>query len=161
MSTFQKYNLVLFIVLAVLLLSSPLISFISFNSVDAQRQGKPPGSGGGTGGGPPPGSGGGPPPQPPATLIVFKQVINDNGGTAQASDFTFSVIFRSCDGSTSGTGQLQASSQGVTIQMNAQDTCGYQVFELVPETYTLTAMSGECQRSAITPGATYRCTIVN
>jgi hypothetical protein len=96
-----------------------------------------------------------------ANLTVFKQVINDNGGTAQASDFTFSVSYIACNGTGSGTGPMQASAGGVTLQINSQFNCSYEVGELVPEGYTLTAMSGDCQRSSISPNATYTCTIVN
>jgi hypothetical protein len=96
---------------------------------------------------------------PPANLKVIKQVINDNGGTAQASDFTFRIFYTYCDGTTSGTGPIQASEEGLS-ELLPSSTCGYRISEQ-PSTGYASTKTSECETSTITPGATYTCTIVN
>ena len=102
-----------------------------------------------------------PPPPQPATLTVTKQVINDDGGTAQASDFTLRLHIINCDGTLRGAIEFQGSEQGTTFQLNPEVDCGYRVLELVPADYTLTT---DCRRElgdGITPGATYTCIHIN
>jgi Prealbumin-like fold domain len=102
-----------------------------------------------------------PPPPQPATLTVTKQVINDDGGTAQASDFTLRLHIINCDGTLRGAIEFQGSEQGTTFQLNPEVDCGYRVLELVPAEYTLTT---DCRRElgdGITPGATYTCIHIN
>jgi hypothetical protein len=100
-----------------------------------------------------------PPPQPTATLRVIVQVINDNGGTAQASDFTLFLFVTPCDGTSQGADNVQGSEEGVTFEFNPQLICGYKVAPISQATHTVTAVSDDCQRSIISPGATYTCTI--
>lgn len=102
-----------------------------------------------------------PPPPQPATLTVIKQVINDDGGTAQASDFTLRLHIINCDGTLRGAIELQGSEQGVTFQLDPTVDCGYRVLELVPTGYTLTT---DCRRElgdGITPNATFTCIHIN
>ena len=102
-----------------------------------------------------------PPPSQPATLTVTKQVINDDGGTAQASDFTLRLHIINCDGTLRGAIEFQGSEQGTTFQLNPEVDCGYRVLELVPADYTLTT---DCRRElgdGITPGASYTCIHIN
>lgn len=102
-----------------------------------------------------------PPPAEPATLKVIKQVINDDGGTAQASDFTLRLHIINCDGTLRGAMEFQGSEQGVTFQLNPEVDCGYRVLELVPADYTLTT---DCRRElgdGITPNANYTCIHIN
>jgi hypothetical protein len=96
---------------------------------------------------------------PPATMRVIKQVINDSGGTAQASDFTFRIFYTYCDGSTAGTGPIQGSEEGLSESLHSS-ICGYRVEEQPSSGYA-SARTGDCEVSAISPGATYTCTIVN
>jgi len=102
-----------------------------------------------------------PPTSQPATLTVIKQVINDDGGTAQAADFTLRLHIINCDGTLRGAIEFQGSEQGVTFQLNPEVDCGYRVLELVPANYTLTT---DCRRelgAGITPNATYTCIHIN
>lgn len=102
-----------------------------------------------------------PPPSQPATLKVIKQVINDDGGTAQASDFTLRLHIINCDGTLRGAMEFQGSEQGVTFQLNPEVDCGYRVLEQVPADYTLTT---DCRRElgdGITPLANYTCIHIN
>ena len=103
-----------------------------------------------------------PPPTETATLTVIKQVINDDGGTAQASDFTLRLHIINCDDGTLRSAiEFQGSEQGETFQLNPGVDCGYRVLELVPAGYTLTT---DCRRElvdGITPNAQYTCTHIN
>ncbi len=87
-----------------------------------------------------------------ATLIVIKHVVNNNGGTAVAGDFTMSV---------SGNKPSQSSfpgaeSPGTTIKMNAG---AYTVGESGPGGYS-SSLSADCSGS-IAVGQTKTCTITN
>jgi Prealbumin-like fold domain len=102
-----------------------------------------------------------PPPSQPANLTVIKQVINDDGGTAQASDFTLRLHIINCDGTLRGAIEFQGSEQGVSFPLNPDVDCGYRVLELVPAGYTLTT---DCRRElgdGITPTANYTCIHIN
>jgi streptogramin lyase len=87
-------------------------------------------------------------PLPSATLIVTKVVVNDNGGTRSAADFSFSV------------------NGGPAVPFDAD---GQNQLTVVPGTYTVTesAASGyvttydNCARVAIPAGSTAICTITN
>jgi hypothetical protein len=72
------------------------------------------------------------PPLQTATLTVIKHVINDNGGTGQASDFTFNIAFTHCDNTVSPSGSFRGSESGVTFQLPTEgpdSICGYPVIE--------------------------------
>ena len=87
-----------------------------------------------------------------ATLIVIKHVINDNGGTASASDFTMAVTGDSpSPASFSG-----AESPGTTVTLNAGS---YNATESAVTGYSA-SYSADCTGS-IAPGATKTCTITN
>ena len=85
-------------------------------------------------------------------LIVIKQVVNDNSGTAAASDFTMSVT---------GTNVSPASfpgeeSPGTMVALDAGD---YNVTESGPSGYTA-SFSADCT-GAIAIGETKTCTVTN
>ncbi|MBI3241091.1 MAG: DUF11 domain-containing protein [Chloroflexi bacterium] len=85
-------------------------------------------------------------------LIVVKHVINDNGGTAVASDFTMSVT---------GTNVSPASfpgaeASGTTIMLDAGD---YSVGETGPSGYAM-SLSADCT-GTIAVGETKTCTVTN
>ena len=88
----------------------------------------------------------------PATLKVIKDVVNDNGGTNVASDFTISVT---------GTNVSPASfpgqgSPGTTVALDAGT---YSVSESGPSGYT-ESLSADCS-GTIAIGQTKTCTITN
>ncbi len=99
-----------------------------------------------------------------ATLIVDAQVINDDGGTAQASDFTICIIDyggtnpepRCFPGSETGTAvTLQTSGLGYAVDAPDARDLGYEPFS---------AGSPYCVRNvpsdgSIEPGDTYYCTV--
>ncbi len=87
----------------------------------------------------------------PAHIIVIKHVVNDNGGTKTASDFTMHIT------GTAGTANFAgAENPGVNTQVNAGT---YNVTEGALTGYTGT-MSGDCSGS-IANGETKTCTITN
>jgi hypothetical protein len=85
-------------------------------------------------------------------LVVIKHVINDNGGTAKAADFTVNVT----SSSPSPASFPGAKSPGTTITMNAGN---YAVSELSVPGYAQTSAVG-CI-GAIAIGQTKTCTITN
>ena len=93
------------------------------------------------------------------TLIVKKHVVNDNGGTKVASDFTLHVK----SGSTDVTGSPAAGSESGTSYTLSGGT--YNVSENAPPAgYTQTGISGDCDASGnvtVVAGQTKTCTITN
>lgn len=87
----------------------------------------------------------------PATLHVIKQVINDNGGTAVASDFTIDVA-----GTNVSSGSFAGSEAGVDVTLDAGS---YAVTETSLSGY-LQSGSGDCS-GTIAVGETKTCTITN
>jgi hypothetical protein len=74
----------------------------------------------------------------PATLTVFKQVINDNGGTKSAADFTIMI-----NGVTaSGGNTFAGSASGVTRTLATIGS--YSVTETAVPGYALTGVSAQC-----------------
>ena len=93
-------------------------------------------------------------PAPPAsaTLHIVKTVINDNGGTAVASDFTINVT-----GTNVSTSSFAGSAAGVDVTLDAG---AYSVTEpVVPAGYLQTGL-GDCS-GTILAGETKTCTITN
>jgi len=90
---------------------------------------------------------------PKTQLIVIKDVVNDNGGTAVASDFTMSV---------SGNNPSPASFPGAESlgTMVALDAGSYSVTESSVLGYTQTSISDDCSGS-IAVGQTKTCIITN
>jgi hypothetical protein len=84
----------------------------------------------------------------PGTLIVNKVVVNDNGGTADAEDFTFSV-----DGAASVPFEADASNE-FSVDAGTHD-----VVEDAATGYTTTY--DNCADVVITNGGTATCTITN
>jgi hypothetical protein len=93
----------------------------------------------------------GQPPQP-ANLIVIKEVVNDNGGTASAGDFIISVD----DDGTNPADFPGAGAPGTTVQV---DPGPYTVTESGPSGYAATP-SPDCV-GTIAAGETKTCTITN
>src|SRR5581483_877930 len=93
-----------------------------------------------------------PPPPPPttATLIVLTHVINDNGGTAVASNFTVTV-----PGATPGAAS-GAESPGVSYTVPVGS---YSATESSLSGYTET-LGAQCT-GTVTPGEVATCTIIN
>jgi hypothetical protein len=89
---------------------------------------------------------------PPANLIVIKEVINDDGGTASAGDFTMSVE----DEGTNPADFPGAGTPGTTVQV---DPGPYTVTESGPAGYVPT-LSPDCA-GTIAAGETKTCTITN
>jgi hypothetical protein len=88
----------------------------------------------------------------PPTLHVIKHVVNDDGGSATAADFTLSVT---------GTGPSPASfpgaeSPGTTVTLGAGS---YNVAEMGPSGYTA-SFSADCT-GTIAAGETKTCTVTN
>lgn len=93
-----------------------------------------------------------PPPPAPATLRVIKTVVNNNGGTAVASDFTLNVT-----GTNVSPNSFAGSVAGVDVTLDAGS---YSVTEpVVPAGYLQTG-SGDCS-GTIAAGETKTCTITN
>jgi hypothetical protein len=88
------------------------------------------------------------------TLTVIKNVINDNGGTAEPSSFSINVDNSLFDPSTSFAG---ASGNGVTMAIDAGLTI---VTEDKPESYMGDGGVGDCNFVAQS-GGNYTCTITN
>jgi len=87
----------------------------------------------------------------PPTLIVVKHVINDNGGTADAADFTMSVT-----GSSPSPASLPGDETGTLVGLNAGS---YSVSENSPGGYAA-SYSSDCTGS-IDVGETKTCTVTN
>src|SRR5206468_1205838 len=85
-------------------------------------------------------------------LIVIKHVINDNGGTKTAADFTMAVT----GGSPSPASFAGAETPGTSITLNAGS---YSVSESGPSGYA-SNFSADCTGS-IAAGQTKTCTITN
>jgi hypothetical protein len=85
-------------------------------------------------------------------LIVIKHVINDNGGTAAASDFTMSVTGTNANPSSFP----GAESPGTAVTLDAGS---YSVTETGPAGYSMSA-SADCS-GTIAIGETKTCTITN
>ena len=93
-----------------------------------------------------------PTPPLPATLHVVKTVINDNGGTSVASNFTLAVT-----GTNVSTSSFAGSETGVEVKL---DGGSYTVTEpVVPAGYLQTG-SSDCS-GTIASGETKTCTITN
>lgn len=92
------------------------------------------------------------PPPSPATLHVIKTVINDNGGTAVASNFTLNVT-----GTNVSNPSFVGSASGVDITLDAGS---YAVTEPVVPAGYLESGSGDCS-GTIAAGETKTCTITN
>ena len=93
------------------------------------------------------------------TLTVIKHVVNDNGGTKTASDFTMHVK----SGTTDVTGSPAAGSEtGTSYTLNGGS---YNVSENTPPTgYTQTSITGDCDVSGnvtVVAGQNKTCTITN
>jgi Prealbumin-like fold domain len=97
--------------------------------------------------------------QQPGTLIVKKHVVNDNGGTKNAGDFTLHVK----NGGSDVSGSPAAGSESGTSY--TLDAGSYVVSENAPPSgYTQTGISGDCDSSGnvtVVPGQTKTCTITN
>ena len=85
------------------------------------------------------------------TLIVIKNVINDNGGTALAGDFTITVT-----GNSPSPASFAGAAAGTTVTLNAGT---YSVSETGPSGYASTS-STDCA-GTIAAGETKTCTITN
>jgi uncharacterized protein involved in tellurium resistance len=91
-----------------------------------------------------------------ATLTVIKHVVNDNGGTATASDFTMTVT----GGSPSPASFAGAESPGTAVTLTPNTA--YSVDESSVSGYTKTGASAGCaSATGIPPGGTATCTITN
>jgi len=88
---------------------------------------------------------------PLATLIVIKHVVNDNGGTAIAADFTLNVT-----GTSPNPASFPGDEYGTTVTLNAGD---YSVEETGPTGYTM-FLSADCT-GTIALGETRTCTVTN
>jgi hypothetical protein len=86
-----------------------------------------------------------------AHLIVKKHVINDNGGTKNASDFTMSV-----EGQNVSTPSFAGDEEGTEVTLDAGN---YNVTESGPVGY-LDSYSSQC-KGTIANGETKTCTIIN
>jgi hypothetical protein len=89
----------------------------------------------------------------PATLTVIKHVINDNGGTKTAANFTMNVTGTNVQPSASFPG---AESPGTTVTLNAGS---YSVDEGAHDGYTKSG-AGDCS-GTIANGESKTCTITN
>lgn len=87
----------------------------------------------------------------PGTLVIKKHVINDNGGTKTADDFTLNV-----SGSNVSSSTVPGSEAGVSVTLNAGS------FEVTEANYTgyTTSTEGDCA-GTIANGETKYCTIIN
>jgi uncharacterized repeat protein (TIGR01451 family) len=84
-------------------------------------------------------------------LTVIKHVINDNGGTKVASDFTMNV-----NGNTQFVPGFAGNEQGTTVSLNEGN---YSVSESGPSGYAA-SYSSDCSGS-LTTGQTKTCTVTN
>jgi len=92
-----------------------------------------------------------PVPSGQATLIVKKHVINDNGGSKSASDFTMSVT-----GTNVSDNSFAGDEDGTTVTLDAGS---YSVNESIMGGY-VKSFSADCD-GTITAGTTKTCTITN
>ena len=90
-------------------------------------------------------------PPSPATLVVIKQVINDNGGADVPSDFTMQVT-----GSNVSSSTFPGDASGTTILLSAGD---YSISENQASGYAMST-STDCS-GTIAAGETKTCTITN
>jgi hypothetical protein len=94
------------------------------------------------------------------TLTVIKHVINDNGGTKTAADFTLHVKSGTSD--VSGSPAAGAESPGTSYTLSGGS---YTVSENTPPSgYTQTGITGDCDSSGVVTvvaGQTKTCTITN
>jgi hypothetical protein len=89
------------------------------------------------------------------TLIVIKHVINDNGGTAVAGDFTMNVS----GGSPNPSSFSGAESPGTSVTLTPNTA--YSVTETGPTGYS-SSFSADCTSTiGIGPGQTKTCTVTN
>ncbi len=91
----------------------------------------------------------------PAHLIVIKHVINDNGGTKTASDFTMTI-----GGVTAVGGNSFAGAENPGIDKTLSTVGAYTVTEGAVSGYTQTSASTDCS-GTIALGETKTCTITN
>ncbi|MGB2631586.1 MAG: ice-binding family protein [Minisyncoccales bacterium] len=92
------------------------------------------------------------PPSASATLHIVKTVVNDNGGTAVAADFTINA-----SGTNVSSSSFAGSESGTDITLDAGS---YEITEpIVPAGY-LESGSGDCS-GTIAAGETKTCTITN
>jgi prealbumin domain-containing protein len=89
------------------------------------------------------------------TLTVIKHVINDNGGTASASDFTMSVS----GGNPSPANSAGAESPGTPVGIDPN--APYNVTESGPSGYTASYSAGCTSATGIPVGGSATCTITN
>jgi Prealbumin-like fold domain len=90
------------------------------------------------------------------TLTVIKHVINDNGGTKTAGDFTMGVT----GGNPSPASFAGEESPGTSVSIDA--STGYSVSEGAVAGYTQTSASSGCSSATgIAPGGSATCTITN
>ena len=92
-----------------------------------------------------------PPPPEKVTLTVVKHVVNDDGGSKGAADFTLEV-----SGPSPSPSSFPGSETGTTVQLEAGP---YAVTEVPADGYAATYSAG-CAGTA-EPGATPTCTITN
>ncbi|MDF1496612.1 MAG: hypothetical protein P1P90_00955 [Patescibacteria group bacterium] len=94
------------------------------------------------------------PPATTGTLVVIKNVINDNEGTSSASDFELSLDHS--DGGTTSTQVFNGDALGTTFILKAGT---YDVTETVSTEYTA-GFSADCA-GALAVGETKTCTVTN
>jgi Prealbumin-like fold domain len=90
-----------------------------------------------------------------ATLTVFKNVINDNGGTKTAADFTITINGVTAIGGNTFPGSTTG---GVTLTLATVGS--YSVTEAAVPGYALTSASAECS-GTIALGEHKTCVLVN
>jgi hypothetical protein len=86
-----------------------------------------------------------------ATIVIIKHVVNDNGGTAQASDFTLRLD------TLSGSQFVVGSESGVSIGV---DSTEYTVTETTTSSGYTVSYSADCS-GVITTNQTKTCTVTN
>jgi hypothetical protein len=101
----------------------------------------------------------------PPTITVTKHVINDNGGTLQASDVTIGIYI--C-GTSNPVASFPGDESGTTVPLNPAPC--YAVTESIPATpagYDV-SITGDCSNSAgqdvgfpLNPGDQKTCTFTN
>jgi hypothetical protein len=91
----------------------------------------------------------------PATLTVIKHVVNDNGGTNTAGDWTMSVI-----GGNAAPASVPGHEGGTTVTLDANSAYG--VSESGPSGYTSDGGSADCSSATGIPnGSSATCTFTN
>jgi YVTN family beta-propeller protein len=88
----------------------------------------------------------------PGTLLITKQVINDGGGEAEPSDFTFTV-----DGNNPTPSSFDGSSSSTSVQLFEGR---YKVTESGPNSNYTSKLSKECSGN-MREGESKKCTITN